>query len=79
MTNLRQALATFAFFAPAYPAEFTGELPSAYFGEDFGGREDFCRDRIGWSGNIDAPERIAAGSTSNRNYDGVPASSNFVR
>lgn len=59
------------------PAEVTGEKPLACFGPEFGGRDDF--DFRQWSGSLDAPERIAAGSTSNRNYDGVPAATNFCR
>lgn len=61
----------------SYPAEITGERPLASFGSCFGGRDDF--DLRDWCGNLDAPERIAAGSTSNRNHDEVPAATNFVR
>ena len=65
------------FYCPAVPAEITGEKPLACFGPEFGGREDYSsRD---WTGCLDAPERIAAGSTSNRNYDELPASTNYIR
>lgn len=61
------------------PAEITGEIPLASFGEEFGGRNDFGLADWRNSGNMDAPLRIAAGSSSNFNWDGVPAASNFIR
>lgn len=61
----------------AVSAEITGEKPLAAFGREFGGRDDYSFRE--WDGNLDAPERIAAGSTTNRNYDELPAATNYVR
>jgi hypothetical protein len=66
------------YLAPV-PAEFTGETPLASFGLEFGGRDDWEHRDWAFSGNIDAPELIAAGSTSNRNWDQIPASTNTPR
>ncbi len=61
----------------AVSAEITGEAPIACFGHEFGGRDDYnWRD---WHGCLDAPERLPAGSATNRNYDELPAATNFVR
>jgi len=66
-------------YLASVPAELTGETPTASFGYEFGGRDDWPHRDWALSGNLDAPERIAAGSTSNRNWDEIPASTNTLR
>jgi hypothetical protein len=60
---------------PSIPAGYTGEAPGVE--EAFDGPVDFRSWRD--SGNLDAPDHLPAGSTTNRNWDELVVARIFVR